>query len=73
MSSIIQIDNHIAATVLTFAALVAVAGIIAALVARRYGGQSRAKRRVIFTLVGAVGILTAAVVTFARLQVPLGA
>lgn len=72
MPSIIQIGNHIALAVLTFAALVAVAGVIAALAAHRYGGQSRAKRRAIFTLIGAVGMLTAAAVTFARLHVPVG-
>jgi hypothetical protein len=70
MPSIIQTGNHIASSVLTFAVLVAVAGVIAALAAHRYGGKSRARRRAIFTLVGAVGMLAAAAVTFARLHVP---
>ena len=73
MHPITQIGNHVASSVLTFAALVALSGVIAALVAHRYGGQSRARRRAIFTLVGAVGMLAAAALTFARLRVPLGA
>ena len=65
--------DRIASAVLTFAALVAIAGIIAAFLAYRYGGQSRARRRAIFTLVGAAGMLAAAAVAFARLHAPVGA
>ena len=43
------------------------------LAAHRYGGQSRARRRAIFTLVGAAGMLAGAAVTLSRLNAPLGA
>lgn len=72
MAPIVQIGNKVASSVLTFGALVALAGVIASFLAHRYGGQSRANRRAIFTLVGAVGMLAAAAVTFARLHAPLG-
>ena len=64
---IIQLGNHVASAVWTFAALVALSGVIAALAAHRYGGRSHAKRRIIFTLVGAVGMLAAAALAFMRL------
>jgi len=43
-------------------------GIVAFVAARQFGNGSRGGERVIFSLVGAIGLLAAAAFTFLRLQ-----
>jgi drug/metabolite transporter (DMT)-like permease len=66
--SIQQVAAHIASSFLIPAAAVFVSGIVAFIVARRHGGRSRLRRRMIFLLVGTVGLLGAGGLMFLWLQ-----
>jgi len=59
--------------VLTFAALVALSGIVAALPPTATAVSLAPDVGAIFTLVGAAGMLAGAAVTLSRLNAPLGA
>lgn len=52
---------------LTFAALIVVSGIVAAVAARAWG-RTKQSRQMIFTLVGFAGLVLSAAVTLARMR-----
>jgi hypothetical protein len=68
--SVPEVAANIATSVLIVAAAVFVSGLVAFAVARRYGGRSRLRRRMIFLFVGTVGLLGAGglMFMFSRLQ-----
>ena len=67
MPSIIDAGNQIASALVTFAVLMVATGLIAIFVARKYG-ESRARQRAIFAVIGTVGLLSAAIYTHLRLR-----
>lgn len=52
--------SHIAKNIGLMAFLVVLLAIIAFLLAKKFGGESRPKRKLIFTLVGGIGLLLTA-------------
>jgi ABC-type Fe3+ transport system permease subunit len=67
-TSVSQVAAQIASSLFIGGAAIVVSGIVAFFVARRYGRGSRLKRRIIFLLVGLVGLLSAGGLMFLRLQ-----
>ena len=65
---IIQTANHIASVIGTAALMVVVAAVVAYVAARTFGAESRARRQLIFLLVGAVGLMAAATYSSFRLR-----
>jgi len=61
------VTSGIVLPLLTFAALIVISGIVAAVAARQWG-RTKESRQIIFTLVGFVGLLLSAVVTLARMR-----
>jgi hypothetical protein len=68
MPSVGQTASHIASSLIIFAVLVVLRGIIAVTATRKFGNGSRGRERRIFSLVGAICLLAAAAFTFLRLQ-----
>jgi len=69
---VVQVANHIASAVWTFAALIVGSALVAFAAAHFYGGASRRKRRAIFSTVGFVGMVFAALYTTWRLRLGRG-
>jgi drug/metabolite transporter (DMT)-like permease len=66
-SSVAQVAAYLAMSFAMVAATIVVAAVIAFFLARKFGGTSRAKRKIIFLLVGGFGLLCAGGAMFLRL------
>jgi hypothetical protein len=62
-SSIQSTTSGIVTALAVLSVLLVVSGVIAFLAARKWGGKSRPKRQAIFAVVGAAGLIVAAIVT----------
>jgi hypothetical protein len=67
MPSIVNAGNQIALALVTLAALIVATALIAFVIARKYG-NSRARQCAIFSVIGTVGSLAAAIYTVLRLR-----
>jgi hypothetical protein len=67
-NSVGQVASAIASSIGMMAAVIVVAAIVAFVVARKFGGKSRPKRKIIFLLVGGFGLLCAGGVVYLRLR-----
>lgn len=67
-STAVALSSKVAGILITFAGMILVAAIIALFAARKWGGQSRYKRRAIYSIVGVVGIVIAGFITHYRLR-----
>jgi hypothetical protein len=67
-TSVGQAAGFIATSIALVAVTIVVAAIVAFVVARKYGGKSRPKRKIIFLLFGGCGLVCAGGVMFLRLH-----
>jgi hypothetical protein len=61
--SIQSIASVIVTAFAVLSVLIVVSGVVAFLAAHKWGGKSRPKRQAIYTIVGSVGLIIAAIVT----------
>jgi Ca2+/Na+ antiporter len=64
----LQTASHIASSLLILAAIIVATGVIAFVAARKFGHGSRIRQQVIFSLVGAFGLICAGTFTIWRLR-----
>jgi hypothetical protein len=63
-----EVGGHIASSLLIGADAVVVSGILAVVASRKYGGDSRRRREIIFWFVGAFGLMAAGGLMYLRLH-----
>jgi hypothetical protein len=68
MQPVLQTASHIAWSMLILAALMVATGIVAFGAARKFGHGSRLRQQIVFSLIGALGLICAGVFTILRLQ-----
>ena len=66
-----QVTTHIQSIILTLAFMIVLAAIVGYLVANKYGGQSRKKKKLIFVAVGLPIIIIGTVIAQVMIRTPI--